>query len=259
MKKTVYVVCVCVLFVLLFYEVKRNYETENDGTIIVPTGSFVSKVQKENQKTAYLTFDDGPSGNTKKIIKILEEKGAVATFFLIGKEITGERVDTVKELKKKGNAIGVHTYCHEHNQMYASANCFYKDFRAASDCIEKIIGEKPTLHRFPWGSNNGYVKSYVDELHNHLRKEGVRSFDWNVSGEDSISPHVSQAVIFQNVKKDVTQPLKSRLSCCMMPPPWIIQQKFFHRLLIISKNRGIVSIRLTTERNICFRRAGADL
>ena len=110
-----------------------------------------------------------------------------------------------KELKKKGNAIGVHTYCHEHNQMYASANCFYKDFRAASDCIEKIIGEKPTLHRFPWGSNNGYVKSYVDELHNHLRKEGVRSFDWNVSGEDSISPHVSQAVIFQNVKKDVTR------------------------------------------------------
>ena len=205
MKKTVYVVCVCVLFVLLFYEVKRNYETENDGTIIVPTGSFVSKVQKENQKTAYLTFDDGPSGNTKKIIKILEEKGAVATFFLIGKEITGERVDTVKELKKKGNAIGVHTYCHEHNQMYASANCFYKDFRAASDCIEKIIGEKPTLHRFPWGSNNGYVKSYVDELHNHLRKEGVRSFDWTVSGEDSISPHVSQAVIFQNVKKDVTR------------------------------------------------------
>ena len=32
-----------------------------------------------------------------------------------------------------------------------------------------------------------------------------------------------------------------------------------HRLLIISKNRGIVLIRLTTERNICFRRAGADL
>ncbi len=81
----------------------------------------------------------------------------------------------------------MHTYCHEQNQMYASANCFYKDFRAASDCIEEIIGEKPTLHRFPWGSNNGYVKSYVDELHNHLRKEGVRSFDWNVSGEDSIS------------------------------------------------------------------------
>lgn len=50
MKKTVYVVCVCVLFVLLFYEVKRNYETENDGTIIVPTGSFVSKSKRKIKK-----------------------------------------------------------------------------------------------------------------------------------------------------------------------------------------------------------------
>ena len=88
MKKTVYVVCVCVLFVLLFYEVKRNYETENDGTIIVPTGSFVSKVQKENQKTAYLTFDDGPHAvYTDMILDILEENGAVATFFEVGKNV----------------------------------------------------------------------------------------------------------------------------------------------------------------------------
>ena len=83
MKKTVYVVCVCVLFVLLFYEVKRNYETENDGTIIVPTGSFVSKVQKENQKTAYLTFDDGPSGNTKKIIKIYRKNLTITSYCAI--------------------------------------------------------------------------------------------------------------------------------------------------------------------------------
>ena len=38
-----------------------------------------------------------------------------------------------------------------------------------------------------------------------LQKKKITSFDWNVSGEDSISPHVSQAVIFQNVKKDVTR------------------------------------------------------
>ena len=140
---------------------------------------------------------NNPLNKVKHVIGVMSGKGGV------GKSTVSAML--AKELKKKGNAIGVHTYCHEHNQMYASANCFYKDFRAASDCIEKIIGEKPTLHRFPWGSNNGYVKSYVDELHNQLRKEGVRSFDWNVSGEDSISPHVSQAVIFQNVKKDVTR------------------------------------------------------
>ena len=45
MKKTVYVVCVCVLFVLLFYEVKRNYETENDGTIIGKSKNCLSDIR----------------------------------------------------------------------------------------------------------------------------------------------------------------------------------------------------------------------
>ena len=89
--------------------------------------------------------------------------------------------------------------------MYCNACSFYEDFEQASESIEKITGEKPTLHRFPWGSNNGYVKSYVDELHKTLREKGVRSFDWNVSGEDSISPNVPQETIFQNIKKDLTR------------------------------------------------------
>lgn len=216
MKKSAYVVCLCLLGVLVFYEVKHVYEDKTSSSTYVPTAQFASEIQDENvqyaseksgdhKKIAYLTFDDGPSGNTKKVMKTLEEKQAVATFFLIGKEITGERKSTVKELMEKGNAIGVHTYCHEKNQLYRSAQCFYKDFEQASSAIERITGEKPTLHRFPWGSNNGYISSYVDELHEILHEKGVRSFDWNVSGEDALSPNVSQETIFQNVKKDVTR------------------------------------------------------
>ena len=221
MKKSVYTICLCLLSVLVFYEVRHTYVEETGSDTVVPTSRFVSHIQQENakhtdgtkkeqekkneKKVAYLTFDDGPSENTKKILKILEEKKAVATFFLIGKEITEEREETVKELKKKGNAIGVHTYCHQKNRMYCNAQCFYEDFQQASEAIEKITGEKPTLHRFPYGSNNSYVKSYVDELHENLQKKGVRSFDWNVSGEDSLSPYVAQETIFQNVKKDLTR------------------------------------------------------
>lgn len=216
MKKSVYTICLCLLSVLIFYEVRHTYEKDTGSDTVVPTSLFVSHIRQENKthvdgkgkdkkKVAYLTFDDGPSGNTKKILQTLEEKKAVATFFLIGKEITGERKVTVKELRAKGNAIGVHTYCHEKNRLYCNAECFYEDFEQGSKTIEKITGEKPTLHRFPWGSNNGYVKSYVDELHENLRKKGVRSFDWNVSGEDAISPYVAQETIFQNVKKDLTR------------------------------------------------------
>ena len=37
-------------------------------------------------KTIYLTFDDGPSDRTDEVLKILDEKGVKATFFVIGRE-----------------------------------------------------------------------------------------------------------------------------------------------------------------------------
>ena len=42
------------------------------------------------KKTAYLTFDDGPSCLTEKYLDILKEEDAKATFFLIGQQIDGE-------------------------------------------------------------------------------------------------------------------------------------------------------------------------
>lgn len=222
MKKTTYILCVCLLCIVAFIEIRHNIpgngpeekqiSTENSETgseRYVPTARFASQVKRENEtirekkKTAYLTFDDGPSDNTRKILDVLEEKKAVATFFLIGNEITPEREDIVKKTLDQGNAIGVHTFCHEKNKLYCNADSFFEDFKKATESIQKVTGKKPLLHRFPWGSNNGYVSSYVDALHEKLSEMGVKSFDWNVSGEDAIGGTVAQSTIFNNVKKDL--------------------------------------------------------
>lgn len=190
---------------MAFFEIQHNSED------YVATARFAAQVEKENRqaaekkKTAYLTFDDGPSDNTRKILEVLKEKKAVATFFLIGNEITPEREDIVKQTVKQGNAVGVHTYCHEKNKLYCNAESFFDDFNMASDSIKKVTGKKPVLHRFPWGSNNRFVCSYVDSLHEKLQEEGIKSYDWNVSGEDSIGGTVAQSTIFQNVKKDLAR------------------------------------------------------
>lgn len=207
MKKTTYILCVCLLCIMTFFEIRHNSED------YVATARFAAQVEKENReaagerekKTAYLTFDDGPSENTRKILEVLKEKKAVATFFLVGKEITPEREDIVKQTVKQGNAVGVHTYCHEKNKLYCNVEGFFEDFNMASESIERVTGKKPYLHRFPWGSNNGYVCPYVDALHEKLQEMGIKSFDWNVSGEDSIGGTVAQSTIFNNVKKDLTR------------------------------------------------------
>lgn len=216
MKKAMYGVCMLLLTVLCAGEMQRMYgENGKSQETMTETGrtsgqetDLSLKAEAENRtgkKTAYLTFDDGPSDNTRSILDTLKKEKAVATFFLIGNEITDEKEAIVKQEIAQGNAVGVHTFCHEQKQMYCDAAGFFTDYQKASERIASVTGRLPVLHRFPWGSNNGYVCSYVDDLHEKLKAMGVRSFDWNVSGEDSVSPHVSQETIFQNVKKDLTR------------------------------------------------------
>lgn len=210
MRKTWYILCLCLLGVLLVHETKHIYldKGQEGQQAYVPTAHFASQVKKENEtvkKTAYLTFDDGPSDNTVKILETLKEKKAVATFFLIGGEITPEREQIVKQEIAQGNAVGVHTFCHQKDKIYADSDCFFEDYKKTSETIQKLTGTVPVLHRFPWGSNNRFVSGIVDELHGKLKQMGVRSFDWNVSGEDSIGGVVAEETIFQNIKKDLSR------------------------------------------------------
>ncbi len=170
------------------------------------SAGFLHEIKEENgadKKIAYVTFDDGPSDNTLKILDTLQEKKAVATFFLIGNEITKEREEIVKKTVKQGNAVGIHTFCHEKNVMYCNPESFMKDFQKACEKIQAVTGEIPRLHRFPWGSNNAFVSSYVDELRDKLKQQGIRSFDWNVSAEDSVGRGIPAATIKRNVMKDL--------------------------------------------------------
>lgn len=214
-KKGLYVLCMCLLSVIVFNEIERNnMSREVSGQETVSAGKFVSEeisdgsdttsVEKEkNEKIAYLTFDDGPSEVTPTILDILQKKNTRATFFLVGNEITEEREEIVQREVKEGHSIGVHTFSHKKNEMYCDEKMFFEDFNQCRDRIQEVTGISPTLHRFPWGSNNGYVCPIVDDIMMQLKKQNVTSFDWNVSGEDSVGQNVPKAVIYQNVAKDL--------------------------------------------------------
>lgn len=213
MKKRYYVICLCMLTMLVCGEIKKNYsgtspdtiETSSNSSSVV-TARFASLVEKENRKErkiAYLTFDDGPSMHTEQIRTTLKEKNVKATFFLVTDEITGDRVKSVQNLVKDGHEVGIHTACHEQDIIYADKNAFLEDFDKANKRILEVTGQKARVQRFPWGSNNGYIKGFVDEVTDELHKRGVKSFDWTVSGEDALTLYVSKNEILKNVKKDL--------------------------------------------------------
>lgn len=187
-----------------------TYKLQSEETALIeesqPVASCVTEEnqkekEKKEQKVAYLTFDDGPSCNTKRVLDVLNAYQINATFFLIGSNITPDTKPIVERMVKEGNAVGIHTYSHEANKMYASAEAFEKDFLQAEDIINATTGQKTRLCRFPWGSANNYLKKIDSQVLPWLEEKGYYYCDWNVSAEDSIGTPTAYSII-RNIKKD---------------------------------------------------------
>src|SRR4029079_11368594 len=58
-----------------------------------------------------LTFDDGPTKWTGKVLDVLEAHHVHATFFVIGSRVA-ERPDLVRRMRAEGHDVGVHTFTH---------------------------------------------------------------------------------------------------------------------------------------------------
>ncbi len=144
------------------------------------------------EKTVYLTFDDGPCGNTALLLDVLKKHNAKATFFIIGNK---GRKDMIKRAYEEGHAIGVHTYTHEYKQMYKNEQAFFDDFWKTQEVIKEQTGSYTRIFRFPGGSANTASrvnKGIMTRLTKIMEDMGYRYFDWNVaSGDASGKPYTS--------------------------------------------------------------------
>lgn len=136
-------------------------------------------------KVCYLTFDDGPSNNSEKILDILAEYDAKATFFLIGSEIREEHREMIERMRDENHTIGLHSNVHDFDKLYVGADACAQDFEAQYRLLKEEYGIDTNIFRFPGGSAcsymNGKRQSYIDAM----REKGYVGFDWHVSGEDS--------------------------------------------------------------------------
>lgn len=140
--------------------------------------------QNPVQKTAYLTFDDGPSKFTPRILDILDQYGIKATFFVTGEGKERYR-DYYREIVERGHTIAIHTYSHDYKKIYASVDAFLDDYYQMFTEIRELTGVSPELFRFPGGSVNGYNKKVNTAIIEEMTRRGFTYYDWNVSSADS--------------------------------------------------------------------------
>ncbi len=96
-----------------------------------------------------LTFDDGPDPEwTPKILDVLKEKHATATFFLIGIQ-TDKYSGIAKRIYKEGNTIGNHTFTHP-DVSYISQTHFKVELNLTERLFASLVGARTTLMRPPY-------------------------------------------------------------------------------------------------------------
>ena len=150
------------------------------------------------EKVIYLTFDDGPSSQTNRLLDILKKYNVKATFFVTAQGLT----DPIAREAAEGHTVAVHTYCHRYEVIYASDQAFFDDLWRMNEIIKAKTGQYSSMMRFPGGSSNTVSRKYSQGIMTRLVKEvtdaGFTYFDWNVTSGDAGSTKDAN-VIYQNV------------------------------------------------------------
>ena len=145
-----------------------------------------TKFNESHAPIAHLTFDDGPSNITIKLLNTLDEFNVKATFFVTYKEGYD---DVYREIVNRGHVLANHTYSHDYKKIYSSADAFINDVLALDKKLEEITQKpSPKIVRFPGGSNNSYsTPKVIKEITARLSDLGYTFFDWNVDSTDALT------------------------------------------------------------------------
>lgn len=160
--------------------------------------------KKDDVKTCYLTFDDGPTKSvTLRILDTLRRYNIKATFFTVG-SLLEANPDMARRVYDEGHLLANHSYSHNYSDLYATQDSFMSEINTVFDLITKITGESnyPKIFRFPGGGYNagsyGEVKQIYKEL---LKSNGIRYCDWNALNGDAEGKSRTVEELVERVKK----------------------------------------------------------
>ena len=178
---------------------------ENIDEIALPVSSFFDVVQssylldkdaelykayyeKKNQKVVALTFDDGPNpATTNQALDTLSKYGIKATFFVLGKNISGNE-EILKRMKADGHVIGNHSWSHPVLSKL-SLDEAKKQITDTEDAITKVLGSSSKLMRPPYGAITDDIRNSLDL--NFIMWD-VDSLDWKSKNEAAILTEIQR-------------------------------------------------------------------
>ncbi|EOT2958253.1 polysaccharide deacetylase family protein [Clostridium perfringens] len=211
-------------------EETKKEEEKPKPTDIMPNGNIIyaadsyavsaDEVEKMLQgkstntdKEIFLTFDDGPSENTREILKILKEEDVHATFFDIGSALKDnkENQELLKQEIDQGNAVAGHSFSHNYKILYpgnsVDVNKFMSELNETNEIMKSVLGKNfnARVIRMPGGymSRRYYRDPNLKALDESFAKDNIVSIDWDAETGDATGRHYTVEQYVQNSAKNI--------------------------------------------------------
>ncbi|MDR0228205.1 MAG: polysaccharide deacetylase family protein [Flavobacteriaceae bacterium] len=153
----------------------------------------ISSFSVGKNKQIAITFDDGPTLFTPKVLELLQQHQAKATFFCIGKQVE-QYPDILQQIVAQKHTIGNHTYTHTHKMGFLSASEVLEEIQQAEKTIYTAIGLQTQFFRPPFGVTNPNIAKALKQTHYKVIGWNIRSLDTVIDEEERI---------FERIKKKV--------------------------------------------------------
>lgn len=147
---------------------------------------------QEGERLIALTFDDGPSQHTDRILDLLEEHGGAATFFVLGYRVEG-RSNTVRRAAQLGSEVAGHSWNHPDFSRLTEEEITWQ-INAASEAIASIVDQAPRIYRPPYGRTNEAVRKISEQLGYAIINWTLDPRDWEHRDADYIYDHIMSRV-----------------------------------------------------------------
>jgi len=155
--------------------------------------AFSASTHAVDKKVA-ITFDDGPNATyTPKVLKLLKEFDATATFFCIGKHIE-EQPELFTSIVNHGHSVGNHSYSHSKFFDFFGTKKVRDEIERTYQIMASLAPTKSKLFRPPYGVTNPAIAGALKDTNQSVIGWNVRSFDTVIKNPERIKKRLTKRI-----------------------------------------------------------------
>ena len=160
--------------------------------------------EERGRKVAYITFDDGPSIYTEKLLDVLNEYEVPGIFFVLGShfEYIPNSDEILNRIVDEGHYIALHTMTHDKNSLYWSEKSpatFTREMFELKSEIKARTGHVTNLCRAPYGKKGHFKAAHYKAV----RDAGLYCIDWHIDSKDWEKRNAEQ--IYDQVEREIAR------------------------------------------------------